>query len=89
VDRHQPNSSASLRTLLSLSCQCYKCQNFQYFGQYFELFWERFTLALHLVLVDKDLIRICLGSGFAKMMPIRPDPDPQHYVGQADVRNDV
>ncbi len=43
-------------------------------------------MSLHLVKMNTDQDRQALeanpesGPGYAKMMPIRPDPDPQHHV---------
>jgi hypothetical protein len=54
-----------------VSRQCHTCDNFQYDEEYVEIFWE-----------GSGFGSTGLGcrsqSGSAKMMPIRPDPDPQH-----------
>jgi hypothetical protein len=60
--------------------------NWQYILRYFEIFWKKSSLALHLVENGYGSGSISAGSGFrfrsAKMMPIQPNlgphPDPQH-----------
>jgi hypothetical protein len=56
-----------------LSRQRHRCQHFQYFGEFIEIFWKHLFI-LHMVQMGPDPSR----SGSAKLMPIRPDLDPHH-----------
>ncbi len=47
-------SAVSVYILFYYSCQHQRCQNFQYFRQYTIIFWEKYSLALHLVEMDTD-----------------------------------
>jgi hypothetical protein len=58
-------------TNLHLSRQCYRCHNFQYFGEGSGKSKVNQTLSLHLVVYGYK-------SGSEKMMPIQPDPDTQN-----------
>jgi hypothetical protein len=48
--------SARLHFIFLHSRQRHRCQNFQYFEKYFEIFWNKvpYRLALHLVEMDTD-----------------------------------
>ncbi len=63
------HSGASLHCFY-LSRQRHRCHNFQYFGHNWNL----------LEIAKQSFTFGWQGSGFAKMMPIRRDPDPQHWI---------
>jgi hypothetical protein len=55
--------------------------NFRCFGQYSELFSENVLLALHMAEMDTDPDLQVLDADpnwISQMIPIRPDPDPEH-----------
>jgi hypothetical protein len=56
---------------------CHRCHTFQYSGQYIDIFWKKYSLALHLVEIDSIQDMICIRTR-QKMMSIRQDTDQQH-----------
>ncbi len=56
---------------------CHRCHTFQYSGQYIEIFWKKYSLALHLVKIDSIQDTIWIRTR-QKTMPIWQDTDQQH-----------
>jgi hypothetical protein len=70
-------------TIVFLSLLRHRCLNLNFFGQFIEIFWKKYNLALHLV-NEYGSRSGSAGpgwrSGSAKMMPIRPNPDLRYLA---------
>jgi hypothetical protein len=56
---------------------CHRCHTFQYSGQYINIFWKKYRLALHLVEMGSIQDTIWIRTR-QKMKPIRQHTDQQH-----------
>ncbi len=54
-----------------------KVSYFQYFKQFIEIFWKKYSLALRLVEMDTDPYRQAMDTD-------QQDPDPQHWLCQTN-----
>jgi hypothetical protein len=70
---NQNSLKISYQCLFYISRQRHRRFNFQYFGQYIEIFWIKNSLALHLFKLIWILIRRSDWSGMDLA------PDPQHF----------